>query len=179
MQITLIRHLPTEWNTKTWLQGRRDISISPLANEYKQGILENHQILKKQAPFDIVLASTLIRTHQTAAHYGESPETESLLDELDFGAFEGRPKKILVEEMGSAWIENPKALTLGESLTHFEKRIIQFLRKYRHFDHILAFGHGSWIRAISSYYKYGHINNMNKLTIANNQCITLEFITVD
>lgn len=179
MQITLIRHLPTDWNKNTWLQGRRDIGISPLAGEHKQGILENQQILKKRAPFDIVLASTLIRTHQTARLYGQQPETETLLDELDFGAFEGRTKKMLIEEIGSAWIENPKSLTLGENLTNLEERIVQFLRKYRQYDNILAFGHGSWIRAFSSYWKYGHINNMNKLTVANNQCISYEFITVE
>jgi broad specificity phosphatase PhoE len=178
MQICLIRHLPTEWNNKTYLQGRRNIEISPPSNEHKQEILENQQLLKKHSPFDIVLASSLVRTHQTAKLYGHQPETESLLDELDFGPFEGQPKKKLIEEIGTAWIENPISLSLGENLTDLEGRIVQFLKKYRQYDNILVFGHGSWIRAISSYWKYGHINNMNKLTVANNECITLEFMTV-
>lgn len=178
MQITLIRHLPTDWNNKTWLQGRKDIQISPLTDEHKQGILENQQLLTKRSPFDIVLASSLVRTHQTAKLYGRQPETESLLDELDFGPFEGKPKNKLMEEIGTAWVENPMSLTLGENLVDFERRIVQFLKKYRQYENILVFGHGSWIRAISSYWKYGHINNMNKLTVANNECISLEFLTV-
>ncbi|MBY0095626.1 histidine phosphatase family protein [Mesobacillus maritimus] len=178
MQITLIRHLPTEWNNKTWLQGRRDIEICPLSDEHRQGILENQKTLTIQSPFDIVLASSLVRTHQTAHLYGQQPETESLLDELDFGPFEGQPKKKLIDAIGTVWIEDPMSLSLGEDLVKLEDRIVQFLKKYRQYDNILVFGHGSWIRAISSYWKYGHINNMNKLTVANNECITLEFMTV-
>jgi len=178
MQLTLIRHLPTEWNNKTWLQGRRDIEISPLTDEHKQKILENQPLLITQSPFEIVLASSLVRTHQTAKLYGHQPETESLLDELDFGPFEGKPRKKLIEAIGTAWVENPISLTLGENLVDLEDRIIQFLKKYHQYDNILVFGHGSWIRAISSYWKYGHINNMNKLTVANNECISLEFLTV-
>jgi broad specificity phosphatase PhoE len=178
MQLTLIRHLPTEWNNKTWLQGRRDIEISPLTDEHTQKIHENQQLLAKQSPFDLVLASTLIRTHQTAKLYGHQPETEFLLDELDFGTYEGQPKKKLMEDNGTAWLENPISLTLGENLGDFQERIVQFLNKYHQYDNLLVFGHGSWIRAISSYWKYGHINNMNKLTVANNECISLEFVTV-
>ena len=38
MQITLIRHLPTEWNKKQKLQGRRDIGISPITEDFQKGI---------------------------------------------------------------------------------------------------------------------------------------------
>src|SRR3954454_21536715 len=116
MQITLIRHLPTEWNKKTWLQGRRDIALSQLTDDLHSGIAENRQHLKKLAPFDLVLASTLKRTHQTAQLYGYQCQTEGLLDELDFGPFEGRPKKELFEKYSELWINNPKSLVLGESI---------------------------------------------------------------
>lgn len=178
MQITLIRHLPTEWNKKTWLQGRRDICISPLTNELQNGILENKKLLKQNAPFDIVLASSLNRTHQTATLYGQQAETEHLLDELDFGIYEGCPKQMLFEAHGASWLENPKSLVLGESVSNLEDRIIQFLDKYKDYNRILVFGHGSWIRAISSYWKYGTINYMNQFTVENNECLSLEFITV-
>jgi broad specificity phosphatase PhoE len=92
MQLTLIRHLPTEWNQKTWLQGRQDIELDAVTEEIKQGIVKNQQLLRKLSPFDIVLASTLKRTQQTAEAYGYEAETECLLDELDFGPYEGVPK---------------------------------------------------------------------------------------
>jgi broad specificity phosphatase PhoE len=175
MQITLIRHLPTQWNKQRKLQGRRDIDISPITAEFKQGIEENKCILDDLAPFDVVLASSLKRTHQTAAAYGFEVETDGLLDELDFGPFEGHPKGKLVQAYGEEWIDNPLDLVLGESLVDFENRIRLFLKKYRHYQNILVFGHGSWIRAIISYAELGHINRMNKMVLENNVCVTLEW----
>jgi broad specificity phosphatase PhoE len=173
MQLTLIRHLPTEWNKKTWLQGRKDIALSELTDEFHSGIAENQQRLKTLAPFDLVLASTLKRTHQTAQLYGYQCQTDGLLDELDFGPFEGRPKKELLEKYGELWINNPKGLVLGESIKNLEERVILFLDKYKKFSNILAFGHGSWIRAMISYSEYGDVNHMNKIIVENNACITL------
>lgn len=173
MNITLIRHLPTEWNKKTWLQGRRDIDLAPVTEEFVNKIEQNQEQLQKQ-PFDIVLASTLKRTHQTAHLYGYQPETEGLLDELDFGPFEGVPKGKLINEYGDKWIENPKELILGESLKNLEARIALFLKKYKDYHNVLVFGHGSWIRGFVSYVNFGDINNMNKIIVENNQCITIE-----
>ncbi|MEH7113208.1 histidine phosphatase family protein [Neobacillus niacini] len=173
MQITLIRHLPTEWNKKNLLQGRRDISVSQVSEEVIKGIDKNQKILEELSPFDLVLASTLKRTHQTAQLYGYKCETEGLLDELDFGPFEGIPKAKMIDKYGDTWFENPKGLVLGESLKNFEDRIVQFLGKYKEFSNILVFGHGSWIRALLSYAQCGHINNMNKVEVLNNSCHTL------
>ncbi|MDR7078079.1 putative phosphoglycerate mutase [Neobacillus niacini] len=173
MQITLIRHLPTEWNRKTLLQGRRDIVISQVSEEVVKGIARNQNVLEELSPFDLVLASTLKRTHQTAQLYGYKCETEGLLDELDFGPFEGIPKAKMIDRYGDTWFENPKELVLGESLKNFEDRIVQFLVKYKEFSTILVFGHGSWIRALLSYAQCGHINNMNKIEVLNNSCHTL------
>ncbi|MED4225159.1 phosphoglycerate mutase family protein [Neobacillus cucumis] len=176
MIITLIRHLPTEWNQKTWLQGRRDIDLAPVTEEFVHKINLNKALLEKQR-FDLVLASTLKRTHQTANAYGFKPETEGLLDELDFGPYEGVPKKKLLEEYGDRWIENPREIILGESLKNLEARIESFLKKYKDYKHVLVFGHGSWIRGIVSYISYGDINRMNQIVVENNQCITLEWVS--
>jgi broad specificity phosphatase PhoE len=173
MQITLIRHLPTEWNTKTLLQGRRDIGLSKVSEELAMGIDKNQKVLEELFPFDLVIASTLKRTHQTAALYGFKCETEGLLDELDFGPFEGVPKENLIEKYGEMWFENPKELVLGESLKNLEDRIVLFLKKYKEYSNILVFGHGSWIRAMLSYVQFGDINQMNKIEVLNNACHTL------
>jgi broad specificity phosphatase PhoE len=177
MQITVIRHLPTEWNKKTWLQGRRDIGLSQVSEELSKGIEDNRKVLENLAPFDLILASTLQRTHQTANLYGYTYEIEGLLDELDFGTFEGVPKQKLIEKYGEEWFENPRELVLGESIKDLEKRILLFLDKYQKYTNILAFGHGSWIRAMISYANYGDINQMNKIEVVNNACITLSIET--
>lgn len=173
MNITLIRHLPTEWNRKERLQGRRDIDISPVTEEWAQRISANQLRLLKLPPVDLVLASTLKRTQQTAALYGLEPEIDELLDELDFGPFEGQPKQKLMEQHGEQWLHHPTELALGESLQNLEKRIYFFLDKYKGFDHILVFGHGSWIRAMVSIWQQGDLNGMNKFSLDNNQCLSL------
>lgn len=173
MQLTLIRHLPTEWNKKAWLQGRKDIGLLPITEDVQKGIDDNLKHLKVLEPFDLVLSSTLHRTHQTAQLYGYKCEIEGLLDELDFGPFEGHSKQKLIEEYGNVWVENPKELVLGESIKDLEERIVLFLDKYKMSSNILVFGHGSWIRAMLSYDQYGDINNMNKIIFGNNACITL------
>lgn len=177
MQITLIRHLPTEWNKKSWLQGRRDIELSMLTENLFLGIEANKQRLSELAPFDLVLASTLKRTHQTAQLHGYKYKTEELLDELDFGPFEGRSREELLKKHGELWIDNPKDLVLGESIKNLEERIVLFLEKYKKLSNILVFGHGSWIRAMISYSDYGDVNHMNKIIVENNACITLTLNT--
>lgn len=178
MEITAIRHLPTEWNLKKQLQGRRDIPILPISEKENEQIIENLRFLANQS-FDHVLCSTLQRTKQTALYFGFDAHIEPLLNELDFGPFEGRTKTELLTETANKWIDEPLDLVLGESLNHFQDRIIHFLEKYKHSSQILIFGHGSWIRALASYNKYGHINRMNHVTIKNNELHTFEFLTVE
>jgi broad specificity phosphatase PhoE len=175
MQITLIRHLPTEWNVNTWLQGRQNIKILPMTERDQLEMVKNQNNLIRLQPFDIILASTLKRTQQTAKMYGMNVVTEPLLDELDFGKFEGRPKEELLRELGESWLENPRELQLGESVIHLENRIVDFIKKYISYDNILVFGHGSWIRAFISLVQNGHINRMNRIHVPNNKCLTLTF----
>ena len=173
MQITFIRHLPTEWNERTLLQGKRDTHLMPVTSFNRNKILDNKKQLEKVRPFDLVLASSMKRTQQTANHYGYEGRIEPLLDELDFGEFEGKPKDEIIKKYGDIWFENPREITLGERMTDLEKRINTFLNKYQDYSNILVFGHGSWIRAFLSYVRFGHINEMNKITVENNECITL------
>ena len=56
MYITLIRHLPTEWNKKQKLQGRQDIDIGIPTEEFLKEIQSNQKLLEKIAPFDRVFA---------------------------------------------------------------------------------------------------------------------------
>jgi len=176
MQLALIRHLPTVWNKRGVLQGKRNIELLPISPDLKKAIERNKYVIQKQQPFEFVLTSTLLRTQQTARLYGfKDYIVEPLLDELDFGAFEGKEKKLLLERHGDKWLFNPEELVLGESLKQFEERIITFIKKYQHASRILVFGHGSWIRAISSLHNEGTINAMNQLEVENNKLILLNF----
>ncbi|WP_044746976.1 histidine phosphatase family protein [Bacillus alveayuensis] len=176
MYIVLIRHLPTDWNKKGLLQGKRDVPIDPIAPNVWKQIHENKKILNEIGPFDIVLTSTLKRTQQTAAAYGFTDYArEALLDELDFGTFEGRQKRQLIEKFQLEWFEHPRHLVFGESLADFENRIFAFLDKYASYHKILAFGHGSWIRAVTSIHQIENVNKMNQIVVDNNALIQLDF----
>jgi broad specificity phosphatase PhoE len=163
-----VRHLPTEWNKSGLLQGSIDIPISKLSVKDKTKISSNLDTLKKHK-FDNVLTSTLIRTQQTANVYGyRSFKIEPLLDELNFGKYEGKPKTDLIKESDSLWIENPSSLMLGESMQNFEKRLKSFLINYGGYKKILVFGHGAVIRGLVSIKNEKNINMMNKKEIKNN-----------
>lgn len=179
MDIAIIRHLPTAWNVQEKLQGQNDIPITlPISEEMHAKIIENKQKLNEMTPFDFVLTSELIRTKQTAKLYGyENTTVEPLLNELDFGYFEGKSKRDL--EAIPEWKTAPLQVTLGESLLHFQNRIFTFLEKYAHAQSLLIFGHGSWIRGLLSIRETGTIEKMNQLTVCNNELIILNNFEVN
>ncbi|EKN68391.1 histidine phosphatase family protein [Schinkia azotoformans] len=171
MELLLIRHLPTEWNISGFLQGSQDIPLLPVIDEDLAKLEENKKVISSFQP-EIVVASQLKRTQQTALHYGfPNPFVEPLLNELNFGKYEGIEKKHLLQV--KEWISDPKSLILGERLSDFEKRIFRFLSKYDHFTRILVFGHGSWIRALLSLNQIGSIKEMNQIEVHNNELIYL------
>ncbi|MFC7392087.1 histidine phosphatase family protein [Scopulibacillus cellulosilyticus] len=174
MRLLLIRHLPTAWNKKGILQGKRNIPIDKhLLIDQKDGILRNKELLEKFKPFDCILSSELIRTQQTAEIYGYDYSPEPLLNELDFGEFEGKEKDEFVQN-NKIWIINPRKLTLGERLIDFEHRLFQFIHQYGKYEQVLIFGHGSWIRGMISIINYGDINQMNRIKVNNNELVRLE-----
>lgn len=176
MKLTVIRHLPTEWNKRGLLQGKRDISLVELTREDYKQITVNKEKLKVLAPFDIVLTSPLKRAIKTAHLHGFSQiEIEPLANELDFGQYEGLPKQQLICDHEKFWYENPVALKLGEKLTDFQKRILDFLEKYSCYSNVLLFGHGSWIRALASLKDNGTIKNMNHIVVNNNALLCFSF----
>jgi broad specificity phosphatase PhoE len=176
MQLAVIRHLPTEWNQQGLLQGSRDIPLSPLTETQKRGITENIDIINRLEPIEQVITSSLIRTQETAKFYGYNDFIiDPLLNELNFGEFEGKKKSLLMERYKHEWVNNPKQLVLGESLADFENRIFIFLEKYKKGNNLLVFGHGSWIRALKSIREIGTIQRMNQVEVPNNQLTLLNF----
>lgn len=175
MEITLIRHLPTTWNKKGLLQGQHDIPISENAPiECQAQIIKNKTEMEQSGPFGIVLASSLLRAQQTAHVYGyDDPVIEPLLNELDFGVFEGQPKKELVRHFGEDWYNQPRKIELGEGFADLGERVRLVLRHYENFRRVLIFGHGSWIRALLSINQWGDINSMNRLSVENNERVQL------
>lgn len=171
MELILIRHLPTQWNKLGIFQGSQDIPILPLSIEDIEIIQENKKIIIDFEP-ELILASGLMRTQQTAFEYGvTSPKIDPLLNELQFGEYEGKERNVITKV--KEWTDDPRSLVLGERMVDFEKRIVQFINKYNHHARIVVFGHGSWMRGLLSIVSVGTIQKMNQVHIHNNQLIHL------
>ncbi|WP_035237978.1 histidine phosphatase family protein [Desulfobacter vibrioformis] len=172
MDLFLLRHMQTPDNKAGILQGRRDISILPPGPREEKLIRDNKLKLAPFTRFDHILVSGLKRTHETAAFYTDRFSVEPLLDELDFGPFEGRPRAELIRACPD-WETNPAALVLGEPLSALKHRVLAFMDRYAGAKTVLAFGHGAWIRALTSLWETGNLTCMNRITIPNNTIVTI------
>lgn len=175
MKILAIRHLKTPWNDRQLLQGTIDLSISAPDTDTLQRIEENLFKIKNYPQPLEVFTSCLKRTQETARLYGyESFERDSLLDELDFGSYQEKKRSSIVENVWSQSFQQADQRIFGESISHFEGRIFQFLKKHRDKDRVLLFGHGNWIRALWSLAQFGSVHRLNELSMENNTFIEID-----
>ena len=175
MKIYLIRHLLTPYNKKGVLQGSKDISIQT-ADEKTLAEIEKQKALLSAVEFDHVFCSSLKRTKETAALYEfYSPEVDELINELDFGKYEGISKEIFYNDLGAQWKEDPRGFVLGESMLEFENRLLRFIDKYKSKKNLLAFAHGGVMRGLKAIHQDGNIKSMNTFKVDNNQLEILEF----
>jgi len=176
MELLIIRHLPTKYNKSGILQGRLNADIDSPNQEQRLQIAENQKKIHQVGAINKVLCSSLNRTSQTALEYGYDEKRcvrEPLLDELDFGFYEGRPRQEMLEKLGEDWLHNPKILTLGEPILALQQRFSELLKKYAQEERLLLFSHGAWTRALLSYSQTGDIANMNQVIVNNNDMLHL------
>src|ERR1051325_771717 len=100
MMLFMVRHLPTAWGVEGRLQGStHDIAILPPKPEDVRPIVAE---LKSLEPFDVVVASTLRRSNQSAPPFvSPKPMIEPLLDEMDFGIYAGGLRSEFVKDLAS------------------------------------------------------------------------------
>ncbi len=173
MELYILRHMQTQYNLKGILQGRLDIGILPPGPDHPRAIAQNKRVIGPLENFDHILVSTLKRTRETAMIYGPEFSTDPLLDELDFGPWEGKKKSELIARQ-PLWNRHPERLTLGEPLTDLALRVAGFTAKYKAAGQVLAFGHGAWIRALVAWVKTGSIQSMNHLEVPNNEVMVIQ-----
>jgi len=176
MELMLIRHLPTKYNNSGLLQGGLDIDIEPPNQEQLLRIAENQKKIRQVGPIDRVLCSSLSRTAQTALAYGYGKRActrEPLLNELNFGCYEGQPRQEMWDTLGEAWWQNPEYLVLGEPVLALQQRITGLLKKYAQAERLLLFSHGAWTRALLSYSRIASVRDMNRMTVNNNDMLCL------
>jgi len=175
MKLVVVRHLPTSWNLEFRMQGQQDNPILPPDAETLAQIARTRVAVEASGPYDRVYCSRMRRTSQTAMLFGfPEPIPEALLDELNFGQFEGARQTEMLLALGPAWKECPQTLTLGESIVHLGERIQRFLAQITSCSRVLVFGHGAWTRALSSLLQTGGLEEMNTLSIGNGEALFFE-----
>lgn len=147
MRVVAVRHFSTRWTDEERLQGRRD---EPL----RRPVVPDPSLAERLRPFagQTAWCSTLLRTRETAALCGwTAPVATPLLDELDFGPFEGRTRDELMAATQGDWGVRPFSTSLRPALEELEERVRRFRDLVRAGQGPpLLFGHGIWIRALAT-----------------------------
>lgn len=150
MEIWLVRHGETDWSKSGRHTGRTDLSLTP------RGEMEARAAGRRigDQAFERVFSSPLRRALDTARHagYGQRVETNDLLVEFDYGAYEGRTSEDI-------WAERPDwdlwrdGCPGGERAEDVAARSARFLAELGEADgNILIFGHGHALRVLATTY---------------------------
>ena len=134
----IIRHGQTDLNLKGIVQGK---GIDAPLNETGQKQAEAFYAHYKDEEFDKVYTSTLLRTHQTVAHFvqdGVPTEQLSGLDEIGWGIYEGKEQTADVMDGFSTLIARWRRGELDVCVEGGETPNQLAARQREAIDHILA-----------------------------------------
>ncbi|MDP1809405.1 MAG: alpha-ribazole phosphatase [Actinomycetota bacterium] len=155
LKVTLARHAETIWNEQLRYIGRTDLDLSPLGRNNAELLADHFRDVR----LDAVYASDMKRAGQTAGAvaqtHGLPVQREPLLNEIDFGAWEGLThKEIAAAYPGTVekWLADPFTVDIpgGEPWPVFADRVRRgwenITRSAR--GHILIVTHAGCIKAI-------------------------------
>jgi probable phosphoglycerate mutase len=129
MRLALIRHGPTEWNAAHRLQGRSDQPLSAAGRE----TVGRWRVPEAYRGFTWV-ASPLSRAQQTARLLGLTCAVEPSIQEMHWGAWEGRTRDELIAAYGEEFhARTAKGLDLrpheGESPREVRDRVAAWIAR--------------------------------------------------
>ena len=158
MNLILVRHGETAWNTERRWQGQLDIPLNG------KGQWQARRVAQALAdrPITRLISSDLQRAHATAksiaAVCGRPVTTDRRLREMSFGAWEGLTYSEIMDsdaESYKQWKENPAANTPsgGEGLEAAARRVGQVWREIEQVDAetIVLVSHGGTLRILLRY----------------------------
>jgi len=149
MELTIIRHGKTDWNTEHRIQGHADIELNA------EGLRETKELLHKiDSDFEIVYSSPLKRCLRAAEiiarHLGKELVVDNDLLERDFGSLDGKTWVEIIAATGNAEIRNIDHESEydyrpygGESAEQVKARVLKFLAeiKEKRYQKVLAMSH--------------------------------------
>ncbi|HEB12513.1 MAG TPA: GNAT family N-acetyltransferase [Actinobacteria bacterium] len=129
LNVILVRHAETIWNEQMRYIGRTDLDLSKLGQKNIR-LLARHL---NDVPIREIFSSNMKRAIQTAqvvaANYGLSVDRRPLLNEIDFGVWEGLTYDEIVRRyprLAEEWSTNPYSVNIpeGEPWSVFTKRVL-------------------------------------------------------
>ncbi len=160
MKLLLVRHGETDWNIKSRIQGRTDISLNGTGERQAEEL--GNMILWKKIPVAGIYTSKLNRARQTASIISEMLDVpcqvEEGLEEMNLGIWEGRTWKLVQEEYSREyqnWQDNRRYTRVpgGESYQDLLDRLLpalaRILNKSR--GDTLVVTHSACIMTLMSY----------------------------
>lgn len=152
-RLILIRHCETNANVEGTVQGRRDLSLSKRGEQQAELVGE---FIRENFSISQVASSVRMRCIQTAEALGHTIETTPLLQEIDWGDWEGKKwsdlKADYPEDVEALLTADPNFSTPnGDSLMSFAKRIdktITELQLEEHGEDIAVVTHEGTVRTM-------------------------------
>jgi len=173
--IYIVRHGQTEWNLLGKTQGHGNSDLTPKGIEQAELLADS----MTKYPIDYIYSSDLGRAYQTAEIIGnklniEVEKTEALR-EMNFGTWEGRIIKDIIEEdpeLYKMWRNEPHLAKIpqGETLSQIKKRTDAFIKEINEkYDgkHIVLVTHSLCARIMLLSFLDSDVKNIYRINQAN------------
>lgn len=173
--IYIVRHGQTEWNLLGKTQGHGNSDLTPKGIEQAELLADS----MTKYPIDYIYSSDLGRAYQTAEIIGnklniEVEKTEALR-EMNFGTWEGRIIKDIIEEdpeLYKMWRNEPHLAKIpqGETLSQIKERTAAFIKEINEkYDgkHIVLVTHSLCARIMLLSFLDSDVKNIYRINQAN------------
>ena len=173
--IYIVRHGQTEWNLLGKTQGHGNSDLTPKGIEQAELFADS----MTKYPIDYIYSSDLGRAYQTAEIIGnklniEVEKTEALR-EMNFGTWEGRIIKDIIEEdpeLYKMWRNEPHLAKIpqGETLSQIKERTDAFIKEINEkYDgkHIVLVTHSLCARIMLLSFLDSDVKNIYRINQAN------------
>jgi broad specificity phosphatase PhoE len=134
VQIILIRHGETDWNTEQVFRGKIDVPLNQTGLAQARAVRD----ALAESAIDALYASPLARAFETARVLAEgrglAVGAEEGLSDVDFGLWQGLPKEKVKKDypdLYSTWLTDPELVTFprGETLLKVQQRAMAALER--------------------------------------------------
>ena len=148
VEIIIVRHGETEWNVGEIFRGRVEIGLNETGKKQAELLVQYLSDLKIEAIYSSPLKRAMEVAQAIAKYHRLNVEVSQGLNDLDFGEWQGLPRREVREkypEVYAEWVNHPERVKLpgGESLDEVRKRALTVVGKViaKHQGNIILVSH--------------------------------------